>query len=54
MLLSKGMTTNYADLLASKYLKTLESQGQIVSIMDLFDTERDDFKAIQGLSTTSL
>ena len=45
MLLKKGMTVQYADMLGAKYIKKLESKGEIVTIMDLFDTKRDNYSS---------
>mgnify|MGYP000347554634 CR=1 FL=1 len=52
-LVRKGMTPDYADQLAAKYIKNLE-HGQVVRVMDFFDTKRDDFKAMQILSDAPL
>lgn len=37
-LLAKGMSSNFADLLAAKYIKEKESH-KVVSVMDLFEKE---------------
>ena len=46
-LLSRGMTEQFADILAAKYIRKLEDEGNmIVPIMDFFDTRRDGSKAL--------
>ena len=39
-LIKNGMTQQFADLLAARYIKTAE-EGSVVSIMDLFDTDKE-------------
>jgi hypothetical protein len=48
-LLKKGMKSQYADLLASKYIKKCETDGHIVTIMNLFDTKRDDWASMKSV-----
>ncbi len=38
-LIKKGMTAEFADNLAKRYLNRLESSSQVFSIMDLFNTK---------------
>lgn len=49
------MSSNYADMLAAKYIKSAETDGsQIFHMMELFDTSRDNFKAMRALSQSSM
>lgn len=48
------MKPKYADMLAAKYIKGMEQDSHIVSIMELFDTKKDGFKAMGALGETDL
>ena len=50
-LLRNGMTAQFADLLAARYIRGLEDQemSQIASILDLFQTKRDEFSALKAV-----
>lgn len=54
-LLARGMTEQFADILAAKYIRKLEDEGNmIVPIMDFFDSRRDGAKALQALATADM
>ena len=48
------MSTQYADLLASKYIKNCETDGHISTIMDLFDTKRDNWRAMKSVLSADM
>lgn len=49
-LIQKGMTGELADTLAKRYINKLESKGShICSIMDLFDSCKDESKSLNAL-----
>lgn len=54
-LLSRGMTEQFADILAAKYIRKLEDEGNmIVPIMDFFDSRKDGANALQALSAADM
>lgn len=55
-LLKRGMTVQFTDLLAAKYIRKLEDakDARICTIMDFFDTKKDGFKAMQILVNTDI
>ena len=50
-LLKNGMTAQFADLLAARYIRGLEDPdaSQIASILDLYQTKRDKFSALKAV-----
>ena len=45
-LIHQGMSRSYADLLAAKYIRSLETDGyQVIKMMNLFDTQKDNFNS---------
>jgi hypothetical protein len=55
-LLKNGMTPQFADLLSTRYIKSIEDKNKyhIAQIMDLFDCEKDSFKALKAVIDTDL
>lgn len=53
-LLSRGMTPNFADLLAAKYIKKIEETSEIFKLMDFFSTNSNGFKAMRSLCEVDL
>lgn len=53
-LLSRGMTAQFTDILAAKYIKKVEENDSIFTIMDFFSTNRDSFKAMDTLSKAAM
>lgn len=48
------MSTQFADLLAAKYIKKQEERGTIVPLIEFFDTKQDGFAAMRLLAETDL
>lgn len=54
-LIQKGMTAELADTLAKRYINRLESsKGHICSIMDLFDSRKDQSKSLNTLMKSNM
>lgn len=54
-LIERGMTTALADNLAKEYLLNLESKNaQIFSLMDFFNSKKNDSKAINALMAADM
>lgn len=53
-LIERGMTANFADLLAARYIKKQEEGASIFTLMDFFDTNKDGFRAMRLLAETDL
>jgi hypothetical protein len=52
-LIKNGMTPHFADILGARYVKHMEENSLVVSIIDLFNSERVGSEAISAMTEAS-